>query len=438
VTDSAALPSSSRFGSPAVRAAAALVAGLAVGMLAVRSGSGLLLSAATALEPIGTMWVNAIRMTVIPLVVSLLVATIVGAGSARSVGAMGGRAVAVFVALLSVIAVSVALVAPWLFSGLEIDAASAESLRAAAAATTTPAEIPGFTSWLVGLVPSNPIKAAADGAMLPLIVFTVAFALALTRTRVELRDGAAGFFQAIADAMLVLVRWILALAPIGVFALAVTLAVRIGAGIAGAVAYYLVVHSLLLVGATLSLYVVAVIVGGVRPGLFARAMLPAQVVAVSTRSSVAALPAMIQSAERTLRLPASVAGFALPFGVSVFRLSQSVSWVPYALFIASLYGMELGVAEIATLTAASVLFSFSVPGIPSGGLFVLAPFFMSIGLPVEGIGILIALDAIPDIFKTLLNVTGHMTATTVLSRWNSAAPVHTDTALPAADTAAAA
>jgi proton glutamate symport protein len=145
-------------------------------------------------------------------------------------------------------------------------------------------------------------------------------------------------------------------------------------------------------------------------------VLPAQIVAVGTRSSVAALPAMIDGAERVLGLPAQVTSFALPFGVSVFRLNQGVSWIVAALFVGKLYGVHLSISQIGLLAVASVAMSFSVPGIPSGGIFVAAPFFVIVGLPIEGIGILIALDVIPDLFKTSLNVTGQMTATSLLAR----------------------
>lgn len=402
----------SRFRSPATLAAVALAVGLVVGLIAQRAGFADPLVAL--LEPIGTLWVNAIRMTVIPLVFSLLITTIVSAGDAGTVGRLSVRSVVWFVVLLAVIAIAVAFIAPVIYAGLVIDPASAASLRQSASVTTP--DIPGFSAWLIGLVPPNPVKAASDGAMLPLILFAVLFALALTKIEPAVRQGTTDFFRAIADAMIVLVQWLLLLAPIGVFALAVVLAARIGVGVAGAVGFYLLVHSGLLAVSTALLYVVAVTVGRVSPGRFARALVPAQVVAFSTRSSVAALPAMLQGARETLGIPDSVAGFVLPFGVSVFRLNQAVSWVVCALFVGKLYGVELDAPTIALLAALSVPMSFSVPGIPSGGLFVLAPFYVSVGLPIEGVGILIALDAIPDVFKTLLNVTGHMTATVLVAR----------------------
>ena len=272
----------------------------------------------------------------------------------------------------------------------------------------------------MSLVPANPIKAAADGTMLPLIIFTVAFAAALARTRSELRIAGASFFRSVADAMLVLVTWVLAVGPLGVFVLAMTLGVKIGLGVAGAIGFYFAVHCALLIVAGALLYLVVFVAGRVSLARFARGAVPAQLVAVSTRSSVAALPAMIDGAERVMRLPAQVTSFALPFGVSVFRVNQGISWVIAALFVGALYDINLTVGQLAMLAAVSVPVSFSAPGIPSGGVFVATPFFITVGLPVEGVGLLIALDVIPDLFKTLINVTGHMAATVLLSRNQSA------------------
>jgi Na+/H+-dicarboxylate symporter len=402
--------------SPAVRASIGLALGLVVGIAIASSSSPGLHSFASALEPIGTVWVNAIRMTVIPLVVSLLIATIAQEKDLGAMSRLGGRAIAIYVVLLSGVAVLGFLAVPPLFTLLDIDAASAASLRGAGSAAAATVELPTFASWLVSLIPANPIKAAADGAMLPLIIFAVLFAAALARTPTELRVTATAFFRGIADAMLVIVGWVLALAPIGVFALAVPLAVKVGVGVAGAVAFYLAVHCGLLLIAGLLLYVIVGVGTRIPIARFARAVLPAQVVAVGTRSSVAALPAMIDGAERVLGLPTQVTSFALPFGVSVFRLNQGVSWLTTAMFVGKLYGVHLAVSQLALLAGASVAMSFSVPGIPSGGIFVAAPFFVIVGLPIEGIGILIALDAIPDLFKTSLNVTGQMAATALLAR----------------------
>lgn len=400
----------------ALRTLAALVAGLALGVAISASHSTGLASFATTIEPVGTVWVNAIRMTVIPLVVSLLVATIAEEKDVRTVGRLGGRAVALYVAILSTVALFTFLSAPPLFSLMHIDAGSAASLRGASAAAGAAPALPSFTSWVVGLIPANPVKAAVDGAMLPVIIFAVAFAAALARIAPERRLAATALFRGLADAMLVIVGWVLAAAPVGVFCLAVALAMRVGAGVAGAVVLYLAIHSGIAAAAAVALYAVVRIFSDVPLARFARALIPAQIVAISTRSSVAALPAMIDGANRVLHLPMQVAGFALPFGVSVFRLNQAVTWIVSALFVSKLYGVPLAASQLAFLGGCSVAMSFSIPGIPSGGLFIIAPFFVSVGLPVEGMGILLALDAIPDIFKTLLNVTSQMATTVLLAR----------------------
>ena len=400
----------------AVRTLIGLVAGLATGVVisvASWNGANGFLSA---IEPVGTLWVNAIRMTIIPLVVSLLIATIAEEKDARAVGRLGARAVVLFVVILSSVALLTFLAAPPLFSLLRIDATSAASLRGASSAAGAVPALPSFTSWLVGLVPANPVSAAVDGAMLPVIIFAVAFAMALARIAPERRVQATALFRGLADAMLVIVGWVLAIAPIGVFCLSVGLAARLGAGVAGAVAIYLALHSGFLAAFAIALYAVVRIFSDVPLTRFARALIPAQIVAVSTRSSVAALPAMIAGATRVLHLPIQVSGFALPFGVSVFRLNQAVTWIVSALFVSKLYGVPLSTAQLAFLGACSVPVSFSIPGIPSGGLFIIAPFFVSVGLPIEGMGILLALDAIPDVFKTLLNVTSQMATTVLLAR----------------------
>ncbi|MEO7457125.1 MAG: dicarboxylate/amino acid:cation symporter [Gemmatimonadaceae bacterium] len=392
---------------------AALGLGLTLGIAASATGDLNAARAASWLEPVGSMWVNAIRMTVIPLVVaSLLVA--VSATAPGTVGKLGGRAFLIFVLLLSAMAAITALVAPLIFSRLTIDPSAAAAIRAGVAPVTRP-ELPTFANWLVSLLPTNPIKAASDGAMLPLVVFTLVFGLALGRLAPELRGPIVAFFRGVAEAMSLLVRWVLTLAPIGVFALAFVLAAKLGSSVVGAVGFYVVTHSALLLVSVVLLYVVVMLFTPTPVRLFARAALPAQVVAMTTRSSMAALPAMLTSAEQALGLPRTVTSFALPLATSIFRFNQAVTWVVVALFAGKLYGVELASSQVVTIAVTSVLMSFSVPGIPSASLFIIAPFLASVGIPPEAIGVLIAVDLLPDVFKTLANVTGHLASVTVLA-----------------------
>jgi Na+/H+-dicarboxylate symporter len=268
--------------------------------------------------------------------------------------------------------------------------------------------LPPFRDWFVGLLPPNPVAAAADGEILPLVLFTVVFALAATRIEPPLRETLTRGARAVSETILVVVRWILATAPIGVFALTLDLAAQTGISVIRAVAGFLLVVAILLTIAILSLYPLVGILARIPIGRFARACGPAQAVGFSTRSSMASLPVMLEEAEETLHLPDQVSGLVLPAAVSVFKYASPMTRIAGSYFIASLFGVQLGPLEWASLAGFMGLLSFYSPGIPSGGLFVMAPIYQAFGLPMEGIGILIALDLIPDMYLTVANVTGDM------------------------------
>ena len=240
------------------------------------------------------------------------------------------------------------------------------------------------------------------------MLFTLLYAFALGRIAEQSRAAQLAFFRGMADTMLVVVRWMLAIGWLGIFALAVVLGEKLGTSALEAIGFYVIVLIVLHLVATAALYLVVLISRRVPLMQFARALVPAQVVAFGTRSSLASLPAMVKGATDVLRLPPTATGFVLPLAASVFKLTSAIYWVVGALFIAKLYGIELPTASIALVAASSVALSFSTPGIPSGGMLLQVPLYTAIGLPVEGIGIMIALDTLPDMFKTLLNVTADM------------------------------
>ena len=403
-----------------------LVAGLAVGFAV--NASPALRGIVPWIEPLGSIFINAIRMTVVPLVVASLVVGVAGASDARAIGRVGGRALVLFVALVLAGAVFGAIIAQPILTRM-IDPGTAGAIAGGASELAGSAQegaqrLPTFAQWLIDLVPSNPIRAAADGAMLPLIVFSLLFGVALLRLDADRRRPIIGFFEGVADAMLVLVRWVLVLAPIGVFALAVPLAARMGLAAAGALAGFVVLVSAMSVAfMALVLYPAASAIGRVPLGTFARAIAPSQAVAFSSRSSLAALPAMIEAAETRLGFPPEISRFLLPLSASTFRAGSGVGLTVSVLFVARLYGVDLSVAQIATVIATVLLTSFSVPGIPNGSIIAMVPILVAAGIPVEGIGILLSIDTIPDMFRTTTNVTGHMTAAAILSRSRSRALV---------------
>ena len=386
------------------------------------SASPTLMSIASGIAPIGTLWINAIRMTVIPLVVASLIVGVASSSDGRSIGSIGWRALVIFVGVLVIAIVFALAVGSVAFDGLRVSADVSASLRAsgetmAAEMAERAGTAPSFVGWLIELVPVNPIKAAADGAMLPLIMFTLVFAVALLRVPDERRRPVVAFFQGVFDAMLVLVRWVLVLAPLGVFALALSLAARLGLAAIGALGWYIVTVSLAsVVFMALVLYPMAVVLGGVPLPRFARAILPAQAVAFSARSSLASLPAMMEGSATRLHQPKEVTSFFLPLAATVFRAGAGIGLPIGVMFVARLYGVELSPSQLLTIALTVIVTSFSVPGIPGGSIIAVMPVMMATGIPLAGAGILMGADTIPDMFRTTTNVTGHMAASTVVSR----------------------
>lgn len=399
----------------------ALVAGLMTGIVVSAIGESPAAGVLRFTDPVGSLWVNALRMTLIPLVVSLLIGAIAAVPDARSTGRLGMQAAAIFLALLAGTGVVSLLVGPALVSMLPIDGTTTAALLGgeAAAVATQAARMPGIAQTIIDIVPANPLRSAVDGAMLPLVVFSIAFGGAARQLPANQRQDVGRFFRGCADAMLVIVGWVIAVAPAGVFALATGLAARIGLAAVGAIAGYMVILSGVIILVTLLLYGVAALAGGVPLSRFARSVAPGQAVAFSARSSLAALPALVEGA-RWLRLPPVVTSFVLPLAVSTLRLSTPIMWAITLPFLARLYGIELGYAELGWLVLNGILLSFSIPGLPSASLFLMAPFLTGLGIPAEALGIAIAADAIPDLFKGVLNVTGHMASAAIVSRHGTA------------------
>lgn len=378
----------------------------------------------TALEqvvrPLGALWMAALQMTVLPLVVLKLLAAIVGAPASESVGRLGLRTLLLFVVMLAAVGVLTLLIAPPLVALYDADPATLASLRATteipadARATNSPLSL---GEWLAGLLPRNLIAAASKGDILPILLFTAVFGIAITRLPDQQRVPLTTAFQGLSAAMLKVVHWILFATPLGVFALTYSPALRAGAGAAGMLGAFILLVSALLLVFTLLLYPVTALFGRTSMRTFARAAAPAQLVAVSTRSSIASLPALIEGATQHLRLPATSTGFVLPLTVAVFKINRPISSVAKMLFIAHVYGVPLSAGTIAAFLATVMLLSFSSAGVPDGGTaFATLPAYLAAGLPIEAIIVLEATTTIPDIFKTLLNVTGDMSAATMLSR----------------------
>jgi len=394
----------------------ALVAAAVGGLLLAMWDPALAIRAADLVQPVGRLWLSALQMTVVPLVAALVVIGVNTASNAAASGRTARKAMIVFVVLLTAAAAFTAIASTFLLSLLPRDPQLAERLHATgAAAAGAPASL---SDWIASIVPSNAIAAAAQSAMLPLVVFALFFGFAMTRVDAERRARMIDLLQTVADAMIVIVRWVLWAAPLGVFALVFAVCARVGLSMISALGYYIALQCVIYFAVTLLMYPVAAFFGGAHLRRFAAAILPAQVVAASTQSSLASLPAMIESARSRLGYPLSVTSLALPMAVSLFRINSPVQYISVAAFLAWVFGTDLSVAQWTVAIALSVVISMGSVGLPGQASFMATnmPVTQSMGLPVEPLGILLAVDTIPDVFATLGNVTADLAATSVVAK----------------------
>jgi Na+/H+-dicarboxylate symporter len=313
-----------------------------------------------------------------------------------------------------------ALVMPLLLEAFPLPTAAAEALRAGLASVDSAAaaaSVPTVQDWLRSLIPTNPIAAAAEDKVLALVVFTAIFAFAVTRIDAEGRQAVGRFFKGIQDAMLVVVGWVLALAPIGVLGLAFAVGAGAGGAAFGAVLHYVVLVSLIGIVVTLAAYVVAVAFAGWKFRDFARAMIPAQAVAISTQSSLASLPAMLDAAKQ-LRVPQRNADVTMPLAVALFRATGPAMNVSVAIYVAYWMGVELHAGNLIAGFAVAAVASYWAVSLPGALSFVtsIAPIALAMGVPIEPLALLIAVEVLPDITRTLGNVTWDVTAAGVASR----------------------
>jgi proton glutamate symport protein len=399
---------------------AALVIGLLLGALSNQAGDGIRQPLITVASTVGGLWLDALKMTVIPLIISLLVTGVVSGADQARAGRIAGRSVMWFVIVLTSSALFGALAMPALLELFPLPASAAEALRAGLASVdsaTTAASVPTVQDWLKSLIPTNPIAAAANDQVLALVVFTAIFAFALTRIDAEGRQAVARFFKGIQDAMLVVVHWVLALAPIGVLGLAFAVGAGAGGAAFGAVLHYVVLVSVIGLVVTLLAYVIAITYAGWKLGDFVRAMIPPQAVAISTQSSLASLPAMLD-ASRQLRVPQRNADVTLPLAVALFRATGPAMNISVAIYVAYWMGIELHAGNLSAGFAVASVASYWAVSLPGALSFVtsIAPIALAMGVPIEPLALLIAVEVLPDITRTLGNVTWDVTVTGVASR----------------------
>ena len=402
----------------------ALAAGVALAVLLPRPGTDELAdTSVAAFGTVGQLWLSALQMTILPLVFALLAN---GIGGARGVGTGGGaiarRSIFVF-AILYALAMTVALAANLLLLRVWPVSPGVTAAFAKVSGQAVAADVPATSDIILSIIPSNVFAALAAGAMLPLVTFAILFGLAMRRIEALPKERLSDVIGAVADVMFRILTWALKLAPLGIFALILATAHSTGTDILSAMASYLrhiVSVSLLIL---ILSYAVAWLWGRKSIAHFARAALPSQLVAFSTRSSVASLPVMLQSAKR-LDVPDHVAEVSFPLAVAVFRASGPASTFSIAFFAAAASGIDPGPALILSALAVALLMEFAAVGLPNqvNIIAISAPVFALLGAPLAVLPLMLAVDPIADSVGTTANVSMDVAASTVIARGGAGEP----------------
>lgn len=381
----------------------ALASGLVLGILL--EGNHLAARVLPIADVVGTLWLRGLQMTIVPLVAALLVIGIVQTVAAASAGRVAANSLALFAAILTTGTVFAAFAMPALLDAFPIPAAAAEALRQGLTGDQA-GEVPSIAEFFKSMIPSNIFAAAAETAMIAIIVFFSLLALAIGRLPATHRQLMVTFFEAVTGTMLVIIGWVLWLSPLGVFALSLSVAGQSGVAALGALVHY--IGTVVAVGSVVPVmaYVVAVFAARQPLARFFRAVLPVQAMAISTQSSLASLPAML-AACRSLGLKETTGEFVLPLAVALFRATGPVMNLAVAIYIARMVGVELTPLVLATgvlVALATTIGSVSLPGAIS---FVTAigPIAIAMGVPIGPLALLVAVEVLPDIMRTLGNVT---------------------------------
>lgn len=404
----------------------ALIAGLVVGGLAGSAvgedgqalgseAQGFWISALSLLETLGQAWLNALRITVIPLIFALLVTGVAAIADAASTGRLAARAIMIFAALIVVATVYAILAGLGLLALMPIDPQAGRALLAAlpvdqVASVSEAAQTDRFAAFLSSLIPRNILRAAADDGVLAVVVFALAFGFAATRLEPGTRQPIVALFGAVAQTMIIIVHWVLLAAPFGVFALALGVGLHGGFNAAGALLHYIAIVCLSQIGLIILTLLIAVVFGRIGLVRFLSASGPALVVAASTQSSIASLPVMIERARDALGVSEARAGLVLPLAVAVFRITSPVANLAVCLYVAQLHGMELSPALLVAGGLTAIAVSIASVGLPGQVSFFasVGPICIAMGLPIGVLPLLLAVEVIPDIFRTLGNVTADM------------------------------
>ena len=370
-----------------------------------------------AIDAGGKIFVTLLKMMVVPLVFVSLICGATSLGATGSVGRLGGKTIGLYLATTA-LAVSLALIL-----ALVVDpglSAADEQNGAVAFDAYQAKDAPSVKDTLINIFPSNPIQAMADGKMLQVIVFALLLGLALSRAG-DAGSRIAGFFQDLNEVMMKLITMVIQLTPYGVFCLMVKLGATVGwVEIGKVLAYFLTVASALILHGLLVYPTLLRILAGVNPLTFLRKMREPMLVAFSTSSSGATLPVTLRTVEHRIGVNNNVASFAVPLGATINMDGTALFECVVVVFLAQLFGVEMGFVTQFTVVLMALLTSIGVAGIPSASLVAIIVILQAVGFPPEsiaiGVGIVYVVDRILDMTRTAINVFGDSCAAVIIGK----------------------
>ncbi|MBK9169402.1 MAG: dicarboxylate/amino acid:cation symporter [Bryobacterales bacterium] len=377
------------------------------------------------LEPVGTVFIRLITMIVIPLVISSLLVGTASLGDIRKLGRIGSKTFGYYM-LTTVLAISLGLVVSNLFKpGSRIDPTTRDRLAAnfegkAKTSIDAAAKAPTLKDVLVNLVPRNPVQAAAEFDLLPLIFFSIVFGAAVSLVDGPPREAVLAFFDGISRASMIVIGWVMLIAPYAVFALIASVVAQFGLDLLRSLMLYtLVVAGGLLLHVFGTVGFMVYFAARMSPVEFFKRIVEVPLFAFSTSSSNATLPVSISTAERKLGISKEIGSFVLPLGATINMDGTALYQAVAVMFIAQIYGIDLTWTQQLTVVVTATLASVGAAGVPSAGLITLIIVLQSIGLGnrVEaGIALILGVDRILDMLRTAVNVTGDMSCAAFIAR----------------------
>lgn len=391
--------------------ATGLVLGLAVGLAAAATGNEWLLAIAQGSAPFGTVFINAIRMVVLPLIVTIIFVSVASLGDPRKLGRIGALTLAFYwITLIPAIIIGMTAMKLGLQFSPDIVMPSAD--------TANIPPLSGIVDFLVSLVPSNPFAAASSGAILPLIVFTALVAAATGTLAQDRRERLISIADDGSQALMKLVWWILYTAPIGVFGLAAPVTAKLGWDLILSLGVFIAsVFAGLLVLLIVMFFPLWYFVARIGPTRFLSGTFGAVSIALSSTSTAAAIPVSLEESTKNLGVSETVADLLIPLGASMYRPGSALFQGAAIIFLAHMYAVPIPAAAVGAAILATFLVSLTVAPVPSSGVVTMAPALDTIGVPVAGLAILLGIDRIPDMMRSAVNVLGQISTAVLVDRW---------------------